>query len=100
MCNSKQSQFVSGSTNLQLRTGHGVVNDLLNSKNLPELHIPGHKFTEPGRKVKERLLKGYSSVNELNKAAQFHDMAYSIFKDTNDCHVFNKKNFKMKHSTL
>ena len=25
VCNSKQSQFVSGSTNLQLRTGHGVV---------------------------------------------------------------------------
>ena len=45
VCNSKQSQFVSGSTNMQLRMGHGVVNDILNSKMLPELHIPGHKFT-------------------------------------------------------
>ena len=82
VCNIKQSQFVSGSTNLQLRTGHGerselrrtsgagVVNDLL---------------------VKERLLKGDNPVNELDKAAQFHDMAYSIFKDTKDRHVFDKK---------
>lgn len=103
VCNSKQSQFVSGSTNLQLRTGHGerselrrtsgagVVNNLLNSKILPELHIPGHKFTGPGTKVKDRLLKGDVPVNELDKAAQFHDMAYSIFKDTKDHHVFDKK---------
>ena len=91
VCNSKQSRFVSGSTNLQLRTGHGVVNDLLNSKILPELHIPGHNFTGPGTKVKERLLKGDNPVNELDKAAQFHDMAYSIFKDTKDRHVFDKK---------
>ena len=57
VCNSKQSQFVSGGTNMQLRMGHGVVNDILNSKMLPELHIPGHKFTGPGTKVKNRLLK-------------------------------------------
>ncbi len=73
------------------QTGHGVVNNLLNSKILPELHIPGHKFTGPGTKVKERLLKGDVPVNELDKAAQFHDMAYSIFKDTKDRHVFDKK---------
>ncbi len=81
------------------RIGRGVVNDLLNSKTLPELHIPGYKFTGPGTKVKERLLKGDIPVNELDKAAQLHDMASSIFKDTEDRHVFDKKNFKMKHLT-
>ncbi len=112
-----EAEGASGSTNLQRRppasawtpsasalsTGHGehselrrtsgarVVNDLLNSKILPELHIPGHKFTGPGTKVKDRLLKGDVPVNELDKAAQFHDMAYSIFKDTKDRHVFDKK---------
>ena len=92
VCNSKQSQFVSANTaQAGKNIGHGVVNDLLNSKMLPELHIPGHKFTGPGTKVKERLLKGDVPVNELDKAAQFHDMAYSIFRDTKDHHVFDKK---------
>ena len=27
----------------------------------------------------------------MNKAAQFHDIAYSIFKDTKERHVFAKK---------
>ena len=70
MCNSKQSQFVSASTSMdhgersELRhtSGAGVVNNL-NSKMLTELHIPGHKFTGPGTRVKERLLKGDITVN-------------------------------------
>ena len=31
------------------------------------------------------------NLNELDKAAQFHDMTYAIFKDTKDRHVFDKK---------
>jgi hypothetical protein len=91
VCNSKQSQFVSASVGHGVVMGRGVVNNLLNSKLLPKLHIPGHKFTGPGTQVKGRLLKGDVPVNELDKAAQFHDMAYSIFKDTKDRHVFDKK---------
>jgi len=30
-------------------------------------------------------------VKELDKAAQFHDMTYAIFKDKKDRHVFDKK---------
>ncbi len=30
-------------------------------------------------------------MKELDKKAQFHDMAYAIFKDTKDRHVFDKK---------
>ena len=37
------------------------------------------------------MLRGDKSVKELDKAAQFHDMAYSIFKYTKDRHVFDKK---------
>ena len=37
------------------------------------------------------MLRGDKPVKELDKAAQFHDMAYSIFKDTKDRHVFDKK---------
>ena len=39
--------------------------------------------------TRERLLKGDAPVKD--KAAQFHDMSYAIFKDTNDRHVFDKK---------
>jgi hypothetical protein len=45
----------------------------------------------PFPKTFEINLKGNNPVNELDKAAQFHDMAYSIFKDTKDRHVFDKK---------
>ena len=37
------------------------------------------------------MLRGDKPVKELDKAAQFHDIAYSIFKDTKDRHVFDKK---------
>ena len=67
VCKSKQSQFVTASEqSMPCTSAHtaqtgkkirqGVVNYLLNSKMLPELHMPGHKFTGPGTKVKERLL--------------------------------------------
>ena len=84
VCNRGQAQFVSGKTG-------GNLNSLLNSGKLPELHLPGHNFTGPGTKLKERLLRGDAPVKELDKAAQFHDMTYAIFKDTKDRHVFDKK---------
>jgi len=35
------------------KTG-GDLNSLLNSGKLPEMHLPGHNFTGPGTKLKER----------------------------------------------
>lgn len=66
------------------------MNSLLNSGTLPELHFPGHNFTDPFTRLQERLLKGDVPVKELDKGAQFHDMTYAIFKDTKDRHVFDK----------
>ena len=82
-CGSRKSMF--------LTIGKGIVNDILNSGKLPELHLPGHSYTGPGTKLKERLLRGDKPINKLDQAAQFHDMAYSMFKDTKDRHVFDKK---------
>jgi len=84
VCGKGQAQIVSGKTG-------GDLNSLLNSGKLPELHLPGHNYTGPGTKLKERLLKGDVPVKELDKAAQFHDMTYAIFKDKKDRHVFDKK---------
>ena len=82
ICGSKKSNIVSGK---------GLVNDLLNSGKLPELHLPNHNYTGPGTKLRERLLKGDVPINKLDKASQFHDMSYEIFKDTIDRHKFDKK---------
>ena len=80
----KKSQIFHGATG-------GNLNSILNSGKLPELHLPGHNFTGPGTKFKKRLLRGDVPVKELDKAAQFHDITYSIFKDTKYRHVFDKK---------
>ena len=58
---------------------------------MPELHLPGHKFTGPGTKLKERLLKGDKPRNRLDQASKEHDMAYALFSDKKDRHVFDKK---------
>ena len=71
--------------------GKGVVNDLLNSGMLPEMHLPGHNYTGPGTKVRQRLLRGDKPINQLDKAAQFHDLAYLAFKKPEERHIFDKK---------
>ena len=73
------------------RSGKGLVNDLLNSGKLPEMHLPGHNFTGPGTRLKERLIRGDQPKNKLDEAAMLHDMAYAMFKETKDRHVFDKK---------
>ncbi len=84
VCRSGQAQFVSGETG-------GNLNNLLNSGKLLELHLPGHNYTCPGTKLKERLLRGDAPAEELDKAAQFQYMSYAIFRDTKDRHAFDKK---------
>ena len=83
VCGRKKATFVS--------QGKGIVNTLLNSGILPELHLPGHNYTGPGTNLKKRLLAGDKPVNKLDAAAQQHDMAYAIFDDKKDRHVFDKK---------
>ncbi len=45
-CGKNKSSFIS-------IHGKGVVNDLLNSGILPEMHLPGHNYTGPGTKLKK-----------------------------------------------
>ena len=73
------------------KAGRGVVNNILNSGMLPELHLPGHKYAGPGTRLKERMLRDDVPKNELDAAAKEHDMAYAIFKETKDRHVFDKR---------
>ena len=84
VCGKGQAQIVPGKVG-------GDLNSVLNPGKLPELHLPGHNFAGPGTKLKERLLRGDTPVKELDKADQFHDMTYAIFKDKKDRHVFDKK---------
>ena len=37
------------------------------------------------------MLRGDKPVNTLDEKAMYHDMAYSIFKDKKDRHVFDNK---------
>ena len=71
--------------------GKSIVNNLLNSGMLPELHLPGHNFTGPGTRVEERLLRGDKPINKLDKAAREHDIMYKIFKKVPERHVFDKR---------
>ena len=73
------------------KLGGSLVNKVLNSGRMPEMHLPGYNFAGPGTKLKERLLRGDQPKNALDKAAKEHDMEYAIFKDTKDRHVFDKK---------
>lgn len=75
---------------LGMKAGKGIVNNILNSGKLPELHLPGHNFTGPGTKLRERLLRGDKPINQLDEAAMTHDIAYALFKDTKNRHVFDK----------
>ncbi len=94
-CGKNKSSFISihgkGLDFVPTRQGLGLVNDLLNSGVLPEMHLPSHNYTGPGTKLKKRMLRGDKPINKLDEKAMYHDMAYSIFKDKKDRHVFDKK---------
>ena len=85
ICGGKKSHIVPA------KHGKGVVNTLLNSGWLPEMHLPGHSYTGPGTKLRKRLLRQDQPINALDRSAQFHDMSYAIFKSPKERHVFDKK---------
>ena len=92
VCNSKKSSFVS------LKKDNGVLKakspEGSRTKGLPggdivdiigntlgEIHLPGHNFTGPGTKLKERLARGDKGINRVDELARGHDIAYSEAKD-------------------
>lgn len=67
------------------RKGSGFVNSLINK--LPvELHIPGYQFCGPGTKLTDRLVRGDSGINPLDRACMQHDIAYSQSEDIQNRH--------------
>lgn len=71
------------------RSGKGLVNAMIN--NLPfELHAPGYQYLGPGTKLEKRLRRNDPGVNELDKAAKEHDIAYSKTNNLSERHEADK----------
>ena len=87
----RKLRFKKGSVYLKKIQGSGLVNDILNSGTLPEMHLPNYSYCGPGTKLTERLLQGQRGINKLDQACRVHDMQYKIFKDTKDRHIFDKE---------
>lgn len=69
--------------------GKGMVNWAI--KHLPfEMHIPGYQYCGPGTKLRERLARNDSGINQLDHACKEHDISYSKFKDTQQRNIADK----------
>src|SRR6266576_351787 len=73
------------------KSGRGLINSLI--KNLPfEAHLPGgYQYAGPGTNLALKLAKGVKPKNKLDKAAMYHDIAYSKSNNLSDRHVADKK---------
>lgn len=81
VCGIRKSTFI----------GKGVINNMLNSGKLPEMHLPGYKYCGPGTKLRERMQRGDRPKNKLDQACQLHDLAYSVVKEPRERHLWDKK---------
>ena len=82
VCGTTKMQFI------KAQKGGSLLNKAIN--NLPfEMHLPGHKFTGPGTKLKKRLnpdltpKKWSKPINRVDKAAYHHDVCYLKNDDKN-----------------
>lgn len=66
----------------KLIKGEGLVNHILNSKFMPEMHWPTYNYLGPGTK----LNKNKKPINKLDEAAKEHDIYYEKNKDTKSRH--------------
>lgn len=62
------------------KKGKGFLNNAINHLPL-EIHLPGYQYCGPGTKLKERLKRGDSGINELDKACKMHDIAYDFYPE-------------------
>ena len=81
ICGTTKTQFI------KAQEGGSLLNKAIN--NLPfEMHLPGHKFTGPGTKLKKLLNQDLTPkewskpVNRVVKAAYHHDVCYLKSDDT------------------
>ncbi|XP_049823358.1 uncharacterized protein LOC126265564 [Aethina tumida] len=54
-----------------------------------QLHLPFYQYCDPGTKLKKRLARGDTGINELDKACKRHDIAYEENKSLQDRHKAN-----------
>lgn len=66
--------------------GSGLMNNLLNSKFMPEIHWPGYNYLGPFTDLEKKK----KPVNELDKAAMEHDYFYKEHKDIKSRHIGDK----------
>jgi len=85
ICGNKTSKFV------KTKTGGDLV-DVLG--NIGEIHLPGHNFTGPGTKLKERLERGDTPINRVDEISKNHDIAYSKSKDKKSRHIADREMLK------
>uniref|UniRef100_A0A8D8QZL9 Capsid protein VP1 n=1 Tax=Cacopsylla melanoneura TaxID=428564 RepID=A0A8D8QZL9_9HEMI len=76
---------------LNEHAGSGFINDLLNSKHMPELHVPSYNYLGPGTKLDEKIKNNVKPINRLDEAAKEHDIFYDKHKDTKERHIADKK---------
>ena len=72
-------------------TGGGLFNSFLNSKFLPELHVPSYQYLGPFTNLEKRLKRGDRGINPLDRAAKDHDVFYSSNPSASDRHVADKE---------
>lgn len=94
VCGTNKTKFLSGKVKQTKKLkGNGIFNDYIMPR-LPELHYVSpftfkkHSFTGPGTKLHKRIdpktkqpLPHSMPVNEVDKAAYLHDLAYEEFPD-------------------
>jgi len=66
--------------------GSGLMNNLLNSKFMPEIHWPGYNYLGPFTDLE----KNKKPVNKLDMAAMEHDYFYKKYKDIKTRHIGDK----------
>jgi len=70
--------------------GDGLFNKFLNSKFMPELHVPNFQYLGPFTNLEKRLARGDPGINPLDQAAKEHDIYYSKHLDSKSRHLADK----------
>jgi len=72
-------------------TGGGLFNKFLNSKFVPELHLPSYQYLGPFTDLEKRLKRGDPGINKLDEACKIHDIFYSKNPSTESRHIADQE---------
>lgn len=91
ICGSNKSSFVKASK------GGSILDSILNSGKIPEMHLPGHNFTGPGTKLEKRLYPDFTPkpwskpFNKVDEISMHHDICYSKNKNSKTRRICDTK---------